>query len=75
MFLLSFLTFLSVILWLWAIMDLLKSGVKNPNFRMPWLILILMFPIIGSIIYFQLKKNRELPDQRKFAPDFTRIRG
>jgi len=40
-----------VILWIWAIISLLTSA-ASPGAKILWLILILLLPFIGSILYF-----------------------
>jgi len=57
---------LSAILWVWAIFDINKSRIKN-NTSIIWLILILIVPIIGPIIYFLSKRSMY---KRKFNPKF-----
>jgi len=62
---------LTAILWIWAFVDILKSRFDNPMSNGIWIVLILLFPILGSIIYFQLGKNYK-KDSKKFNPDFSR---
>ena len=45
---------LSFILWIWAVYDMY---VNRTNKSLIWLFLILIFPLIGPIIYFQLKRK------------------
>ena len=63
---------LTFIIWSWAIIDLLKSEFKNLKIRAIWLIIILFFPIIGPIIYFQLRKELTKNEPRKFQPNFDK---
>jgi Phospholipase_D-nuclease N-terminal len=44
-------TLVVVILWIWAIISLLTSNASPPA-KVLWLLLILILPIIGSILYF-----------------------
>lgn len=39
------------ILWLWALIDLIKREFKNSNDKILWLILVLLIPWIGPIAY------------------------
>ena len=64
---------LTFIIWSWAIIDLLKSEFKNLKIKAIWLIIILFFPIIGSIIYFQLRKELTKNEPQKFQPNFDRV--
>ncbi|MCK4346863.1 MAG: PLDc_N domain-containing protein [Bacteroidales bacterium] len=45
-----------MILWVWAIVDLYKNYTKSNRKR--WLLWIILFPVIGSIIYFQKKPKK-----------------
>lgn len=47
---------LAIVLWVWAAIDIFKSGF-NRNFIVNtlWFFLIILFPFLGPIIYFQLK--------------------
>jgi len=47
---------LSVILWVWAVYDINKTRIRN-KISLLWLLLILVFPMIGPIIYFQMKRS------------------
>jgi hypothetical protein len=55
--------FLFGILWailvIYTLIDLLKSS-KPTNTKLLWLILILIAPILGSIIYFVLGKTNRI---------------
>ena len=65
------LTVLTAILWIWAFVDISRSRFENPPMKWLWIILILFFPILGSIIYFQFgKKQTKAP--KKFNPDFNK---
>lgn len=49
---------LTAVLWIWAFLDILGSGTQNATDRILWLLIIFLFPILGSIIYFQFGKKR-----------------
>ena len=38
-------------LWVWAVVDLLQKELSGPE-RTKWLLIVLLFPIIGFILYF-----------------------
>jgi uncharacterized membrane protein YhaH (DUF805 family) len=56
----------------WAIIDLTRSRFMDPTKRTIWLVLVLFFPFIGSILYFQLRKKFTTKEPRKFQPKFNR---
>lgn len=51
------LTTLTAVLWIWALVDILRSKFETPTLKLFWIILIVIFPILGSIIYFQFGKK------------------
>lgn len=59
----------SLVLWFWAITDIAGSRFAKGHQRTAWLVAVLFFPVIGSILYFQLKK-RLIINRRVFRPDF-----
>ncbi|WP_432264619.1 PLD nuclease N-terminal domain-containing protein [Autumnicola musiva] len=61
---------LLLIIWSWAITDLLKSRLPNSELKPLWMVIILFFPVIGSLLYFQLKKKMKSDNRRVFQPDF-----
>ncbi len=58
---------LTAILWIWALVDIVRSKFENPSLQLLWIILILIFPIIGPIGYFQFGKTAT-KQRRKFNP-------
>lgn len=63
----------ALVLWFWAIIDVTKSKFKNRNMKVVWLLVVLFFPFLGSILYFQLTKHFLKEGSRKFQPNFNRI--
>ena len=63
---------LTIVLWTWAILDITKSKFKNPVMNIIWLLAVLFFPALGSIMYFQLRKKFVTKEKRKFQPNFNR---
>lgn len=63
---------LALVLWLWALIDIARSRFKKPAYKILWILAILFFPILGSILYFMLKKEFILPKKRKSDPDFRK---
>ena len=63
---------LTILLWFWAIIDISRSRFKNPNMNTIWLLAVLFFPVLGSILYFQLRKRFVTKEPRKFQPNFNR---
>ena len=63
---------LTIILYFWAIIDVTRSRFKKPNMNTIWLLAVLFFPVLGSILYFQFKRKFVLKKSRKFQPNFNR---
>ncbi|MBN2616621.1 MAG: PLDc N-terminal domain-containing protein [Bacteroidales bacterium] len=47
---------LSAILWVWAVYDINKTRIHT-KMSLLWLLLVLIFPMIGPLIYFQMKRR------------------
>jgi hypothetical protein len=54
---------LPAILWIWAIIDLLKSNFENDTNKIIWALIIIFIPFIGAILYLALGRT-----QKKSAP-------
>ena len=63
---------LALVIVFWAIIDIAKSRFKNPNNRTIWLVVVLLLPILGSILYFQMKRTLTTKEPLKFDPKFNR---
>ena len=54
----SFLYILCFVLWIVAIVDCARSS--NPN-KVVWIIVIILLPFLGSILYFLVGRRSRLP--------------
>lgn len=50
------------ILWLWALIDLVKSEFTDKNMKLIWALIIIFIPLIGSIIYLVMGRKQKLPN-------------
>jgi uncharacterized membrane protein YhaH (DUF805 family) len=66
------LTLLTTCLWFWALINITKSRFKDLSMKSVWLLIVLFFPIIGSIFYFQLRKRLITKESREFRPNFSK---
>lgn len=48
------------ILWIIALIDILKSDFKDTNGKIIWILIVLFLPLIGSILYFAIGKNQKI---------------
>ena len=63
---------LTIGLWFWAILDIIRSRFKNPTMNTIWFLVVLFLPVLGSIFYFQLRKKFVAKESREFQPNFNR---
>ena len=51
-------------LWLWALIDLLRSNFKNSTEKLIWAVVIIFVPVLGALLYLLIgrsQKTRHLP--------------
>lgn len=48
------------ILWIIALIDILKSDFKDSNGKIIWLLLVIFLPVLGSILYFAIGKSQKI---------------
>ena len=53
----SLLGILHLIVFIWAIIDILKSG-KDPLEKLLWILVVLLLPLIGLIIYILIGRGK-----------------
>lgn len=69
--LIPLLCLLTITLWVWALIKITRSRRLNPIKMTLWLLVVLIFPVIGSILYFQLNEERTVR-RRTFRPAFNK---
>ena len=52
---------LAIIVPIIAIIDVIKSKFKRPYDKAIWLLLILLFNLLGALLYFSLSRERKKP--------------
>jgi hypothetical protein len=50
----------AAILWLVALVDILKSEFKDGLTKVIWLILVIFLPFLGSILYFFIGRDQKI---------------
>lgn len=50
---------LYLILWVYCLVDILRSNFKDPNMKLIWILIILFAQLIGPIIYLVIGKNHK----------------
>ncbi len=71
--LVSVLSILSLILWFWALIDIVKSRFAIQYGNSLWLFLIIILPVIGPLVYFLLKRKMTIKKKRQFKPKFHNL--
>ena len=46
-------------LWLWALIDCLQGEFDNNN-KLVWVILIILIPLLGAILYLAIGRNQKI---------------
>lgn len=64
------LVILAAILWVWAIYDMNLRRFNPPHLKGLWMLGALLFPLLGPLIYFRMRKSITRERKRKFKPQF-----
>ncbi len=48
-----------LIIWLWALIDCINSEFEE-DFKMIWILIILVVPIVGAIVYLVVGRQKKL---------------
>lgn len=54
------------ILWLWALVDLLKSEFKDSNMKLVWAIVLIFANPIGPFAYFIISREQKTSHRKYF---------
>jgi len=60
---------LTLVLWIWALVDILKTRFSSPILQVLLICMTFLFPVVGSLVYFQFK-DRFTESIRSFEPAF-----
>lgn len=58
--LILFFFFVPVILWIWAIIDLLKSNFSDSTNKLIWALVIIFIPFFGAILYLIVGRGQKV---------------
>ncbi|MDD3466936.1 MAG: PLD nuclease N-terminal domain-containing protein [Campylobacterales bacterium] len=48
------------VLWIWAVIDTIKSDFKDSITKLIWIALLIFLPILGALIYFFMGKATKI---------------
>lgn len=47
------------ILWIWALVDILKSRFETETTKIIWILVVLLLPFLGMVLYFFIGTNQK----------------
>jgi hypothetical protein len=54
------------ILWIWAVVDMLKSEFKDGNLKLVWAVVLIFANPIGPFVYFILSREQKASSHKYF---------
>lgn len=71
-----------VALWIWAVVDIIKSDFKDTIMKVVWLLLVVFIPLLGFILYVVVGRATKLSKEAAAATvssakydDLARVKG
>lgn len=46
-----------LVIWVYCLVDILKSNYKDPNMKLIWIIILLFAQVIGALVYLAIGKS------------------
>ena len=61
-------------LWIWTVIDIIQSEFKDSNMKLVWLLVVLLMPMLGTILYLSMSGKTKLepvraPEEKMQGPD------
>lgn len=60
-----FIMFAFVITWIYTLVDVIRSDFTNPNNKTMWIIFLLLFAPLATIIYCIIANDQKIPEHRR----------
>lgn len=57
MIILAIVSIVFFVIWIWAIVDIIKSDFKDSITKLVWLIVVIVFTFLGTILYLLFGKE------------------
>jgi hypothetical protein len=48
------------VIWVLALIEIVRSEFKDKNERLIWLLLVILLPLIGTILYFAIGRKQRI---------------
>jgi hypothetical protein len=49
-----------LVLWLWALIDLLRSNFSDSTTKLIWAVVIIFIPLLGALLYLLIGRNQKV---------------
>ncbi len=56
-----FITFVYVVLWIYCLIDVIRSNFKDQNMKVIWILILLFAHLFGPLAYLIIGKSSKLP--------------
>ena len=56
---------ISFILWLWAVIDALKSKFETDIIKLMWVAILFLVPVIGILFYFFIGRKQKIKEDTR----------
>ena len=53
--------------WVICILDIVKGEFRNSNDKLVWLLLVILVPALGTILYLLIGRKQKIDDQGEFV--------
>jgi Zn-dependent protease with chaperone function len=50
----------AVAVWIWSIVHIISGEFREPNDKIVFLLVVLLFPFVGTIVYLMVGKKRRM---------------
>jgi len=47
-----------LIIWVWTLLDIVKSRNKNSTEKLIWILVVIFFPFLGTLLYIAIGRKR-----------------
>lgn len=51
---------LCLLLWIWALVDIIQSRFREDSTKIIWCLLVIFLPFIGTILYYVIGREQRL---------------
>lgn len=51
---------LCLILWVWAIIDIINSRFREDSTKIIWILLVIFLPFLGTLLYYVVGRQQRL---------------